>query len=231
MSHWILTQICRSVTKLKLNSGYFQSAWLNSNSTRDIFRSESTQTQLSQNSKTQLEFATRLMSHVQVWLQKTIHFAARLVTGLRKYDHITPALAALGWPGIREVIARRDAVNVYRALHVITAPDSLRAMFHPRSAVSRRATRGAAAGTAVLEMPHLRLTTTRRLFPYRAAASWNALPREVTQSVSRRSLLGHFRNWRENNAVILNVYIGAFDVVFAIFIVYNLLCFLVMTGP
>ncbi|KAF0296199.1 hypothetical protein FJT64_006349 [Amphibalanus amphitrite] len=40
-------------------------------------------------------------------LQRTIHFAVRLVSGLRKFDHITPALGALGWPGIGEVIARR----------------------------------------------------------------------------------------------------------------------------
>ena len=72
---------------------------------------------------------------------------------------------------MREVIARRDAVNVYRALHVTGAPETLQAMFHPRSAVSKRLTRATAAGAAVLELPRFHLATARRLFPYRAAAS------------------------------------------------------------
>ena len=125
-------------------------------------------------------------------LQRIIHFAARLVSGLRKYDHVSPALTALGWLGVREVIARRDAVNVYRALHVAAAPGALRAMFRPRSAVSGRRTRATAAGAAVLELPRFRLTAARRLFPYRAAAAWNALPRHVTDAASKRQLLRHF---------------------------------------
>ena len=125
-------------------------------------------------------------------LQKVIHFAARLVAGLRRYDHVTPALGALGWPSIRDVVARRDAENVYRALCDSSAPDSLRAMFRPRSAVSERVTRATAAGTAVLELPRFRLAVARRLFPYRAAVSWNALPRHVTDSASRLQLRQHF---------------------------------------
>ena len=93
---------------------------------------------------------------------------------------------------MREVIARRDAVNVYRALHVAAAPGALRAMFRPRSAVSGRRTRATAAGAAVLELPRFRLTSARRLFPYRAAAAWNALPRHVTDAASKRQLLSHF---------------------------------------
>ena len=93
-------------------------------------------------------------------LQKVIHFAARLVSGLRKYDHITPALTALGWPSIREVIARHDAVNVHRALYAAAAPDSLRAMIRQRAAVSERATHATAAGAVVLDLPrHARVFT------------------------------------------------------------------------
>ena len=127
-------------------------------------------------------------------LQKCIHFAARLVAGLRRYDHVTPALDALGWPSIGDIVARRDAVNVHRALHVPSAPESLRSMFRPRCAVSERSTRATAAGTAVMELPRFRLSVARRLFPYRAAESWNALPRHVTNSASRSQLVKHFSN-------------------------------------
>ena len=124
-------------------------------------------------------------------LQAVIHFAARLVSGLRRYDHITPTLQSLGWPSVRGTIARRDALNVYRGLRVTDAPKTLRDMFRPRSAVSARSTRATAAGSAVLELPSYRLAASRRLFPYRAVASWNGLPRHVTGSASRSQLLQH----------------------------------------
>ena len=122
-------------------------------------------------------------------LQKVINFAARLVSGLRRYDHITPTLVALGWSGVGEVVARRDAVNIYRALHVAAAPEALRGVVRPRSAVSARLTRATAAGVAALELPRFRLTAARRLFPYRAAAAWNELSRDVTVSASWRQLM------------------------------------------
>ena len=65
-------------------------------------------------------------------------------------------------------------------------------MFHPRSAVSERLTRATDAGATVLEVPRLHLATARLLFPYRAAASWNGLPRHVTESASRLQLQKHF---------------------------------------
>ena len=125
-------------------------------------------------------------------LQKIVNFAARLVSGLRRCDHVSPTLAALGWPRVEQVVARRDAVNVHRALHVGGAPVALRDMIRPRSAVSERLTRATAAGAAALELPRYRLTTTRRLFPYRAAAAWNQFPRDATRSASRRRVINCF---------------------------------------
>ena len=113
----------------------------------------------------------------------------RLVSGLRRYDHVTPALRALGWPSIRSMVTRRDALNVYRGLNVSGVPKTLGNMFRPRSAVSGRSTRATAAGTAVLELPSFRLAAARRLFLYRAAVAWNSLPRDTTGAVSRAQLL------------------------------------------
>ena len=125
-----------------------------------------------------------------------MHFAARLVSGLRRYDHAGPALAALGWPSsVTETITRRDAVNVYRALYVTAAPVTLKNMFHPRSAVTERQTRAtSAAGATALQLPRLRPATARRLFPYRAAASWNGQPRGVKKSGFRLQLLKYFEH-------------------------------------
>ena len=75
-----------------------------------------------------------------VKIQKLINLAARIVTGLKKHDHITQALNSLGWPKIETLVARRDAVKVFKALREEGAPPELRAMFTPRAAVSTRGT-------------------------------------------------------------------------------------------
>ena len=37
-------------------------------------------------------------------IQKLIYFAARIVTGARKFDHISPILDNLGWLNIEEIV-------------------------------------------------------------------------------------------------------------------------------
>ena len=114
-----------------------------------------------------------------------------LVTGLRRSDPIGPVLAALDWPGTGKLIALRDTVSVHRAMYDSDAPVSLRAMSLPRSAVSERVTRATVSGASVLHLPNLRLSCNRRLFPYRAAVTWNSLPRHLTGSASRRAVENH----------------------------------------
>jgi len=62
-------------------------------------------------------------------IQKVLNFAARIITGTKKYDHITPALNSLGWPKIETLVARRDAVKVFKALKREGTPAEIRAMF------------------------------------------------------------------------------------------------------
>ena len=49
-------------------------------------------------------------------VQKCINFAARLVTGVRRSDHISPSLDSLGWVRIDVMIARHDSANVHKAM-------------------------------------------------------------------------------------------------------------------
>ena len=69
-------------------------------------------------------------------------------TGIRSPEirHVGPAVAALGWTTVREMIAQRDAVNVYRALRVVASHETLQAMFCQRSAVSESLTGANARG-------------------------------------------------------------------------------------
>ena len=87
-------------------------------------------------------------------VQKVVNFGARVVSGVRKYDHISPTLAALGWSSVRELVERRDNIGVYRALRDPRAPAAVRSLFVPRAVVSQRTTRSTEAGA--LELPAFR---------------------------------------------------------------------------
>ena len=50
-------------------------------------------------------------------LQSVLNASARLVTGLRRFDHITPSLKSLHWLPVRQRIAYKLATMVYGCLH------------------------------------------------------------------------------------------------------------------
>jgi len=105
-------------------------------------------------------------------VQKTLNFAARLVTGVRRSEHISPALEALGWLRVGEMVRQHDCAQVDRALDSSQCPLALSAMFVRRAHVTVRETRAAVAG--MLQLPKCRLAKTQREFAFRAASSWNA---------------------------------------------------------
>ena len=88
---------------------------------------------------------------------------------------------------MRELVARRDSIGVYRALRDPQAPVAVRSLFVPRAAVSQRSTRSTEAGA--LELTAFRLSASRRTFSYRAASTWNRLSPAVTGSEIRAEFL------------------------------------------
>ena len=52
-------------------------------------------------------------------LQKVQNHAARVLCGLHKYDHITPALQALHWLPIRKRIEYKIAMLCYKYIHML----------------------------------------------------------------------------------------------------------------
>jgi len=54
-------------------------------------------------------------------LQSVQNAAARLVTGTRRRDHITPVLRQLHWLSVRQRVDFKTVVLVYKALHDSTA--------------------------------------------------------------------------------------------------------------
>ena len=120
-------------------------------------------------------------------IQKLFNFGARIVTGARMRDHISPVLESLGWLGVRDLVVHRDCIGVFRALSDPQAPLAIRSLFSRRADVSQRATRATVAGE--LELPALRLSLSRRMFSYRAASSWNRLPPATTASRTRNEFV------------------------------------------
>ena len=104
-------------------------------------------------------------------VQKAINFGARIVTGLSRREHVTPALESLGWRRLDGMLEERDAAMLHRLMSP-GAPPALANLVRSRSEVSVRATRVVCAGQ--LELPRVRTERGKRTFPYRAVSVWNA---------------------------------------------------------
>src|SRR5208282_1511879 len=72
-----------------------------------------------------LDYCNRLLFNIGKGLLERLqgiqNAVARLVTGSRKYDHITPVLRSLHWP-IHQRIDFYIATLVYKCLHVLAPP-------------------------------------------------------------------------------------------------------------
>jgi len=63
-----------------------------------------------------------LPAYLQRQLQSVLNAAARLVFRLRRYDHITDALAVLHWLRVPQRIDFKIAVMAFRVLHGLAPP-------------------------------------------------------------------------------------------------------------
>lgn len=104
-------------------------------------------------------------------VQKAVNFGARIVTGLSRREHVTPALESLGWERFDRMLEERDRAMI-RKLMSPDAPPALADIVRSRSEVSVRTTRGTCRGQ--LELPKVRTERARRTFPFRAVSAWNA---------------------------------------------------------
>ena len=101
-------------------------------------------------------------------LQSVQNFAARIISGTRKFDHITPVLNQLQWLPVKHQIRLRDNLLVFKCLNRL-APDYLCEKFYFRSKVHNRNTRNCNQ----LNIPKYRSTTGQRTFTYRGVKVWN----------------------------------------------------------
>ena len=107
-------------------------------------------------------------------VQRIQNTAARLVSGRRKYDHITPVLRDLHWLPIRQRIEYKLSSIVHRSLHG-QAPTYLTDACIPVSSIKgRQHLRSAEAG--LLITPRVKTNMGARAFNKSGPSVWNSLP-------------------------------------------------------
>ena len=103
-------------------------------------------------------------------LQLVQNFAARVVLGLRKFDHISQGRRSLRCWVVTEKVLFNDLVLAFKCVNGL-APDYLGKYFVKRSAVHTKNTRGCNN----FVVPRCRLSTSHRAFYFRAPREWNGL--------------------------------------------------------
>ena len=111
-------------------------------------------------------------------LQLVQNAAARLLTGTRKREHITPVLASLHWLPVRYRIEFKTLLFVFKCLNGL-APIYLSELLEPYAPT--RALRSADQLLLVVPKAKLKLRG-NRAFAVAAPKLWNELPLHIRQS-------------------------------------------------
>ena len=109
-------------------------------------------------------------------LQKIQNFARRIITGKRKFDHITPVLRELRWLLVTSFLKYTLGVLAFKCVKGL-APSYLCRRFKTRAFVHNRNTRYKNA----LNIPAYKSASGQRTFLYRATSFWNSLPCEIRE--------------------------------------------------
>ena len=107
-------------------------------------------------------------------LQRVQNFAARIILGLRKFDHISQGIKSLKWLPVKDRFYLNDAIMMYKCVNKL-APDYLADKFVQRSHIHNRNTRS----RNQLDIPRCRISTGQRSFVYRGTQLWNSLSYDV----------------------------------------------------
>ena len=119
-------------------------------------------------------------------LQLVQKAAARLLTGTRRWDHITPVLTSLHWLPVKFRIDFKILLFVYKALHNLAPPYLANLIQPPDSTRQLRS-----ANLMLLKVPWANLRQKGdRAFSVAAPTLWNTLP----MGVKTASSLAIFKN-------------------------------------
>ena len=117
-------------------------------------------------------------------IQKIINFCARVVSGRRKFDHISDTIDRLEWLNANHLIQYHTACSLHKTLRTGTPAYIAVTIGPPRGAVHSHATRR----SAELSLPRIRTESgRRRRLCYRGAALLNEL--DVREAVPFKATL------------------------------------------
>ena len=130
-------------------------------------------------------------------LQAVQNFACRIVSGAKKYDHVTPLLKSLSWLPVKDQLYYRQAIMAFKCM-TGHAPEYLISQYITREQVSQRTTRS----SQKLNIPLFRTASGQRTSYYRTVKLWNNLESflklipsvKIFKRYLRSQLLGNFVN-------------------------------------
>jgi len=123
------------------------------------------------------------------YIQKIINFAARVISGRRKYDHVADVRETLGWLSATDLLSHDTLVLLHKVI-CAEEPTAIARMFHRNEEMRERITRQ----DSNLSLPSIRTEAGKRRFCYRAAMQYNKLTIELkgmTTSHFKSSLKRH----------------------------------------
>ena len=110
------------------------------------------------------------------------NFAARIVLGLRKYDHISKVIRSLNWLTVKDRLLLSEAVILFKCPNDLV-PKYLASIFVPLSHIHTRTTRS----YNLLHIPRCRLSYGQRSFTYRGCKLWNCISNDLKAADSVNS--------------------------------------------
>ena len=114
-------------------------------------------------------------------LQKMFNFGARVISGRRKYDHISDVLKDLNWLTVGN-LHQYHSLTLLKQILFAGQPESLYSSLVTRGDIHHRVTRQADR----LDRPVIRTDSGRRRFLFSAVTAYNALPQSLRDMGPRR---------------------------------------------
>ena len=97
-------------------------------------------------------------------------FGCQIVSGAKKYDHVTPLLKCLSWLPVKDQLYYRQAIMAFKCMTGHT-PENLTSQFITSKQVSERTT----WSSQKLNIPLFRKASIQRTFYYRTVISFGTI--------------------------------------------------------
>ena len=134
-----------------------------------------------------------LLVYLQRRLQSVLNAAARLVFLLRRYDHVTDALATLHWLCLPQCVDFKVAVMAFRVLHGL-APPYLNQLA-PVANLLQSLPTSVSIVNQLLVSPFWITTVGLLTFPVAGSLVWNSLPSDIQASSSLSAFRQRFKTF------------------------------------